>query len=81
MTHPTWTFGDRLRKVRLDEGLDQYQAAEALQVGRSTLANWERGIHTPDRLWRTTIAQRIEALWHVPAPWVLGELDDACHCS
>ncbi|GAB2979049.1 hypothetical protein GCM10027076_15890 [Nocardioides montaniterrae] len=45
-------FGSRLRELRGEAGLRQVDLAEALGIGRSTLANVERGHETPsERLW------------------------------
>lgn len=44
---PTFSLGERIRKVRADLGLSQQQFADMLGVHRKTLNNWETGKHKP----------------------------------
>lgn len=67
---PTWTFADRLRKVRMMTGLDQRTFAGHLEAGASAYAQWEAGNNQPRDV--VAIARRIELLTRVPAAWVLG---------
>lgn len=69
---PTWTLGDRLRKIRRDLGLDQHELAAELGVKPSTLSAWESGRNTPDD--PVGIARRLEEITSVPAAWTLGVL-------
>jgi len=41
------SFGERIRKRRLELHLLQSQLAEHLGVNRNSVQNWERGIHEP----------------------------------
>ena len=41
-------IGKRLQRSRMDAGLTQEQAAEALDVTRQTVSNWETGKTYPD---------------------------------
>jgi transcriptional regulator with XRE-family HTH domain len=41
-------FKDILVELRKDKHMTQPQVADALQISRSTLANWEQGRREPD---------------------------------
>lgn len=41
-------IGRKLQRSRMDAGLTQEQAAEALDVTRQTVSNWENGKTYPD---------------------------------
>ena len=41
-------IGKKLQRSRIDAGLTQEQAAEALDVTRQTVSNWENGKTYPD---------------------------------
>lgn len=43
-----YEIGDRIRKFRLDRGLDQKTLAEKIGVSNSRISNWEKGINRPD---------------------------------
>lgn len=40
-------FSENLKKARLNAGLTQQQIADALNVDRTTIAQYERGFSTP----------------------------------
>jgi transcriptional regulator with XRE-family HTH domain len=42
------TFGERLRKLRLDRKMNQEQLAEKLGLDQSTISNYERNMKRPD---------------------------------
>lgn len=42
-------FGDRLQRLRIDAGLDRAAVAERMDVGETTVLNWEKGDARPDR--------------------------------
>lgn len=42
------TFGDRLRKARLQKGFTQEQLAHQIGVAKSTLTGYEKGNREPD---------------------------------
>jgi transcriptional regulator with XRE-family HTH domain len=73
---PQWTIGDRLRKIRLDQGQGQRQFALDLGVASGTYSQWETGANMPRDL--VAIARRIELLTRVPAAWTLGLMDLEC---
>lgn len=55
------SFGERLRQLRSGEGLRQIDLAQLLDVGRSTIANVERGHEAPsERVWQALVAARPE---------------------
>jgi len=69
---PAWTFGDRLRKVRRDLGIEQAEFAVALGVTRPRLGGWESGTRGVRADEATTIARRVQERYGVPAAWLLG---------
>ena len=46
---PVWTLGDRLRKARLEAGLEQAQLAAELGIARNSVATYENGRTKPRR--------------------------------
>ncbi len=77
--HPlTWTFGDRIRKVRKATGLNQAEFAARIGVAVGTYGGWEAGDVEPRR--GVIVAQAIEREFGdthgATANWVLG-LEDA----
>lgn len=63
---PPRTLGIRLRDSREFAGLDQQALAEALDVQRTTISNYERGVTKPSRLqinaWAVTCDVDVEWL-------------------
>lgn len=45
---PQWTLQDRLRKARIEAGLDQQAVADRLFVSRRTVVRWENGETVPN---------------------------------
>jgi DNA-binding XRE family transcriptional regulator len=41
------TFGEHIKKRRLERHLFQTEVAEAIGVDRASIQNWERGIYEP----------------------------------
>ena len=70
---PAFTYGDRLRRVRRNAGLDQRAMAARLRMTRSTYSsheNWDdEGLPASAGL----VAQAVELKFGVPAEWVLGQ--------
>ena len=50
-------FGETLRKLRMERGLNQPQLAKALYVTRSTVTRWENGTRLPDAAMITRLAE------------------------
>lgn len=68
---PTWTFADRVRKIRRDVlKVEQGRFADLLGVTRQAYAAWESGRNEPRSI--LAVARRIEEVSGVPAVWVLG---------
>lgn len=42
------SFGERLKKVRIDRGLRQEDIGAIVHMGKSTVSQWENNIHVPD---------------------------------
>ncbi len=70
---PVWSLGDRLRKARESRGLLQEQMALRLEVGRSTVSNWEKGTNRPTAATLDVWAR----VTNVPLWWLRG--DDPNH--
>lgn len=74
MTHeleaPTWTLGDRLRKVRRSRSLTQLEFARLLGESEKSIANWEGDVSRPRDV--VALARKVEATYGVPADWLLG---------
>ena len=62
-------IGRKLQQLRMDAGLTQEQAAEALGVTRQTVSNWENGKTWPDI--RNIVD--ISELYHVELDCLLKE--------
>lgn len=68
---PTWTFGDRLRKIRRDVlALDQHELARELGITKAAYAAWESSRNEPRSI--LAVARQIELISGVPAAWILG---------
>ena len=66
---PEWTLGDRIRKIRVQEGYTQDEFAAHIGAKSSSLKQWETDRSRPRDL--VAIANRIQMLTGVPATWVL----------
>ena len=40
-------FKDRLKELRINKGVSQYQLASIIHVSRGAISKWERGIGIP----------------------------------
>lgn len=71
---PEWTFGDRVRKVRLERtDLTQGGFAKEIGVNGPTLSAWESGRNRAPRGQDLIgIAKRISARTGVSVEWLLG---------
>jgi DNA-binding transcriptional regulator YiaG len=45
--YPSQTFGQLLRKLRLEKGLEQWELARRLRVHRNSVYDWENDRHRP----------------------------------
>lgn len=73
---PQWSFGDRLRKVRTELGMDQREFATKLQIKAPTLSSYEAGRANPRARDLPGLASRLQALTGVPREWFLGWDDE-----
>lgn len=72
--YPTWTFGDRIRKARIDVAdMNQRDFAAAISATEGSLATWETGRAKPRDI--VAVAKRVEMATRIPASWLLG-IDD-----
>jgi transcriptional regulator with XRE-family HTH domain len=69
---PTWSLGDRLRKIRRDRRLTQEEIAHELGIKPVSWAAWEAGRTHPRDV--VELAASIERRYGVPAGWTLGIL-------
>jgi len=61
-------FPTRLKKARENYGYTQMELADELNIGRSTLANYEKGFREPDFETLAMIANRLG----VTSDWLIG---------
>ena len=74
-SNPSWTFADRLRKIRRDvAGITQEEMAAELGVKQGAYASWEVGRSKPDDV--VAVAKRIALRWRIAPTWMLGLEDD-----
>lgn len=66
---PTITFGDRLRRLRLDLHMTQGDLARAVNVSTATIGKYEL-LDEPTRT-ATHLAATIQLLYGVPREWLL----------
>ncbi|WP_281168432.1 helix-turn-helix domain-containing protein [Desulfovirgula thermocuniculi] len=66
------TFGERLRKRRMELGLRQEDVGKWVHVGKSTVSQWENGIHMPDMETVSILANHLG----VSVDWLLGRTND-----
>lgn len=71
-TVPQWTLGDRLRKAREHAAISSQQMADALDLSRNSITNYEHGRTRP-----STLVLRAWALaTGVPLEWLrTGSMD------
>ncbi|WP_396659532.1 helix-turn-helix domain-containing protein, partial [Microbacterium sp.] len=72
---PTWTFGERMRKVRRELGMTQQEMASRLGVGAPAYSAWESGRHNPGD--RADLAVQLEQISGVAREWFLGWADES----
>ena len=66
---PSWTFGEKVRKIRKDLGYDQASFAKLLGVGRAALGHWEAGRNAPAHL--PMVARNVSFKTGVSEFWLL----------
>ena len=65
-------FGERLKKLRHSKGITQKELAEQLQIGRSSIAEYEAGKKTPTG----PVVAKIAKYFSVSTDYLLGLTDD-----
>lgn len=65
-------FGERLKKLRHSKGITQKELAKQLQIGRSSIAEYEAGKKTPTG----PVVAKIAKYFSVSADYLLGLTDD-----
>lgn len=65
---PTYSLGERIRRARLDAGLQQGELALRVGVSRPQVSKWERNIAVPD----VVEAVRISEVTNKPLGWLAG---------
>ena len=65
------TFGQRLKKLRIDSGLTQVELAKKLGAYQSKYRNWESDINEPD----IPTINKLADIFGVTTDWLLGRDD------
>jgi DNA-binding transcriptional regulator YiaG len=65
-----WTWGDRIRKVRRDLGMNQAEFAELVGYGEKAIAAWESGKNKPADV--LAASKAISDATRVVREWLLG---------
>lgn len=76
-------LGSLIAKLRLDRDMGQEKLAELLQVDKSTLSRWERGLNPPKayQLQRIAMALGCPAEWLLNPPDAMSDLDRAIQAA
>lgn len=61
-------FAERLKEIRSENNISQYELAELCNVQQSCVSKWERGVTLPDAEMIVVICQAL----HVSADYLLG---------
>lgn len=64
------SFGERIRELRKERGITNYEMAERLGISRNTLTNWERGEKEPHSV---EILEEMAKVLNVPLEILLVE--------
>lgn len=64
-------LGNRIKQLRIEKGLTQEQLGNILNIGKSTVSQYETGINTPD----INMAGKIADYFNVSVDWLLGRTD------
>ena len=62
-------FGKRIRELRKERGITNYEMATKLGISRNTLTNWERGIKEPHAV---EILEEMAKILKVPIKSILS---------
>ena len=61
-------FGSRLKKIRLERNMTEYELAKLLNVSDRTISKWEHGISSPDIISLRNIVTKL----NVSTDYLLG---------
>jgi len=64
-------FGERLKELRLEKGMSQFELGQVFSVDNRTVSTWENSIHEPD--FDTII--KIAKYFDVTTDYILGNSD------
>lgn len=64
-------FAERLKEIRIENGVNQNKLAKLCNVQQSCVSKWERGLTLPDAEMIVVICKAL----HVSADYLLGILD------
>ena len=53
-------FGSRLKKIRLERNMTEYELAELLKVSDRTIYKWEHGITSPQIIYLRNIDTKLK---------------------
>ncbi|WNM27512.1 helix-turn-helix transcriptional regulator [Demequina capsici] len=70
---PVFDKGDRFRKARESKGLNQFELAEKIGIGRASVQNYETGRIDPKPL----IVKQWALVTGVPVYWLQWGMDEA----
>ena len=56
------SLGKKLQQIREQEKLSQLEFAKIIGVTKTTIFNWEKGIHSPDKMSKLMIIAALEEL-------------------
>ena len=62
------SFGERLKELRLERGLRQDDIGKILNVGKSTISQWENNVHMPD----LESVSKLASYFNVSIDYLLG---------
>ncbi len=68
-------FSDRLRKLREEKGITQFDMAKAINISRTSLSSYELGVRTPD----IDVLERIANFFNVSSDYLLGRENEIIH--
>lgn len=63
---------DRIKKERLEKGLNQPELAKVMNISKQTVSHWENGIRIPDTLTLSKLADFFDC----SVDYLLGRTDD-----
>lgn len=65
-------FGNRIKTLRRERGLTQEELGYRMEVGRSAVANWERGTRCPSPI----TMRKLAVFFNVSSDYLYGRTDE-----